>query len=241
MLSLASALAQLRDINPSEGRLSPSAPVKLMVALGCVLMVSLSRNSLFLLIVLAGVLVRACLLPRRTLARVMVTSLGAALLTLLIMLPSSLMGQTQSALTLALKSLTSVGVVMSVALSTPTHSITSALRLLHVPSTAILTANLALNGIVRLGETALEVLSALRLRSVGTNQHKQASMGGIGGVVLLKAGRAAQDTYDAMRCRGFDGTYRDGATRTRLGMADALWLALLCALVIAFVFTQRMV
>jgi cobalt/nickel transport system permease protein len=85
------------------------------------------------------------------------------------------------------------------------------------------------------------VLQALRLRSVGVNHHKQASMGGIGGVVLLKAERDAQDTYDAMRCRGFDGTYRTDGARLGLKPVDALWVALLAALVALFLFTQRMV
>ena len=99
---------------------------------------------------------------------------------------------------------------------------------------------LTLRGIVTLGETASEVLTALRLRSVGRNPDKRSSMGGVGGVVLLKAGRAAQDTYDAMRCRGFDGAYRMGAD-VRLRPIDAVYAALFALLTILFAYTQGLV
>lgn len=241
MLSLTAVLAQLRDVSAQRTRLSPTTAVRLLAYLVCVLLVSLARNYLFVVAVLACLLVRICLLPHKALARVASGALAAAGLALVVSLPAILIGQPRSALTLATKSLTSVGMVLTVATTTPIGELTDALRAVGVPAQVILTFNLALNGIVRLGETALEVLQALRLRSVGVNRHKQASMGGIGGVVLLKAERASQDTYDAMRCRGFDGTYRTEGARLRLKPVDALWIALLVALVALFVFTQRMV
>ena len=66
-------------------------------------------------------------------------------------------------------------------------------------------------------------------------------MGGIGGVVLLKASRTANDTFDAMRCRGFDGEYHSGNRRWRLGIADLAWIGLIVALVALFTYTQGLV
>lgn len=241
MLSITAVLAQLRDVSARRARLSPTTAVKILGCLACVLLVSLARNYLFVVVVLACLLVRVCLLPQKALVRVASGALAAAGLALVVTLPAALIGQPRSALTLATKSLTSVGIVLTVAATTPVGELMDALRALGVPTQVILTLNLAFNGIVRLGETALEVLQALRLRSVGVNHHKQASMGGIGGVVLLKAERASQDTYDAMRCRGFDGTYRTEGAKLRLKPIDALWIALLVALVVLFAFTQRMV
>ncbi len=240
LLSLASVLAQLRLDDGRDGPLSPSPPVKLLLALGAILLTSLSRNYLFVLAMLAVVLVRAAMLPRAALARVTGGSLAAAGLTLVLMLPAALIGQPRSALFLATKSLVTVGITLTVALTTPKAHLTSALRQLGMPAVVILTVDLALHGIVRLGQTAQEVLVALRLRSVGTNRAKGATMGGVGGVVLVKASRLAQDSYDAMRCRGFDGSYRTGASWRPRG-ADALWAAGFALVLALFLYLQGVV
>ena len=237
ILSVSSVLAFFRLDDGKAMPLSPSAPVKLLFALGCILLTSLSHNYFFVLIMLAGVLVRACLLPRVALSRMMAGSATAAGITLLVMLPATLLGQPRSALMLATKAFITTGLVLTVALTTPVADLTHALRRFGMPSIAILTIDLALRSIVRLGETASEVLTALRLRSVGRNKDRSATMGGVGGVVLLKAGRSAQETYDAMTCRGFDGTYRIGSDE-RLKAADLVWSALLVLLALAFLYLQ---
>lgn len=237
MLSLSSALAFFRLDDGREGRFSPSAPVKLVFCVICILLTSLSRNAIFTLIVLAGVLLRACLLPHAALARLVRGAVAAALLALLITLPATLLGQPQSAVLMALKALVCTGIALTLALTTPPTDLTGALRSFGLPSVVILTIDLALRSITRLGETALEVLTALKLRSVGTNRDKSASIGGVGGVVLLKASALAQDTYDAMRCRGFDGTYRN-AKRASLRRVDLAWLILGVLLVCLFAYLQ---
>lgn len=240
MLSITSVLSRLRLDDGQRTRLSPSAPLKLLVGLAVILLTSLSTNFAFTLVVLALVLLRVALLPARALRRVAGVAFSAAGITALVMLPAALLGQSHSALLVATKVLVSVSVALVVALSTPAHELTGALRALHVPNLAILTVDLALKGIVTLGTVALEVLQALRLRSVGRNRAKGSSLGGIGGVVLLKANRAAQDTSDAMRCRGFEGEYPPlPATRPR--PVDLAWLAGLAALIVLFLYLERQV
>ena len=241
MLSISSMLEFFRFDDGRAAAFSPTAPVKIVFCLACILLVSLARNALFAYILLAGVLVRAALLPRRALARVAAGSVAAAGLSLILMLPAALIGQPQAALTLSLKALTCTGITLTMALTTPASNLTAALRHFGVPGIVILTVDLTLRSIVRLGETAEEALCALRLRSVGRNRHKGAAMGGVGGVVLLKASRAAQDTHDAMRCRGFDGEYRAGLRHTGVLACDLVWLALLAGIVLLFVRLQGLV
>ncbi len=237
MLSVTSVLAQLRLDGVAASALSPSAPVKLVFALACILMVSLSRNFAFVLVVLAGVLLRAALMPRAALARLASVAGLAAALTLVLMLPAVLLGQPRSAILMAGKALVSTGIAMEVALSTPAAELTGALARFRVPDIVILTLDLALRSIVQLGETALEALVALRLRSVGRNPDKRGAMGGVGGVVLLKAASASQQTFDAMRCRGFEGEYAFERTRG-WRRADAAWLVLLALLVATFAWLE---
>lgn len=240
LLQLSSLLGRFRLDGGRDTHFSPSAPCKLLLAGACILLTSLTRNYLFVLVMLALVLVRACLLPKDALARLAPAAALAGGFTALVMLPAALMGQGSSVLWLATKAVVSTSIVLTVALTTPTAQMTGALRAIRVSPTIMLAVDLALNGIVRLGETAREVLTALALRSVGHNRSKTASMGGVGGVVLLKASRAAQDSYDAMRCRCFDGSYQTGeASRPRA--IDALWLALLACLVALFLYLQKVV
>ena len=65
-----------------------------------------------------------------------------------------------------------------------------------------------LRSLYMLGEEAGRLLVALKLRSIGRNRQKSRAMGGVLGSLYLQAGRLSQATYEAMRCRGFVGTYK---------------------------------
>ena len=237
VLSLASVLKQFRLDDGLSGRFSPSAPVKMLFAFGVILLASLSSNFAFILCVLPLVLLRACFLKKQQLARTFAVALPATLLAFIIMLPAVLFGQNHSAVLIASKTLLSVTLVMIVALTTPYAEMTAGLRVFHVPSVVILTIDLALKNIVNLGETAVEVLTALKCRSVGHNADKRSSMGGVAGIVFLKANKAADETYAAMTCRGFDGEYKN-ISRNPFKLIDIAWAAAFVLLVVLFVYLQ---
>jgi cobalt/nickel transport system permease protein len=240
MLAIVGMLAQFRLDDGTTSRISASAPTKLLFGLGCLLLTSLSHNFLFALVVLACVLVRLCLMPSKKLRRIAAVACGAAGLTFLVMLPAALLGQQQSSLLMAAKVFISVSIAMMVALTTPFNQLTAALRTFHVPNLVILTIDLALKSIVRLGGVALEALTALRMRSVGRNVNKREALGGVGGVVFLKTNEAAQATYDAMACRGFEGEYPVPHTR-QWRAVDLAWLAAFIALLALFIYLQTVI
>jgi cobalt/nickel transport system permease protein len=184
-------------------------------------------------VLLAFVLVRAALLPRTALARTVAVAGTAALLSFVLALPAALIGQPASAVRLGLKALVSCGLAMEVALTTPAAELTGALRAFRVPNLVIMAIDLALRNIVRLGDCALETLTALTMRSVGRDADKRSSMGSVGGTLLVRASKASQDTYDAMRCRGFEGSY-DRRSTARLRMADIAWIAAFVLFLILF-------
>lgn len=237
LLSLTGVLSRLRLDDGQATRFSPSAPVKLAMGFALILMTSLSSNFAFTLVVLAAVLVRIAALPQKALQRAVGVSFAAAGMSALIMIPALFLGQSRSALLVGTKVLASVGIAMVVALSTPVHQLTSALRTFHVSNLVIMTIELALKSIVTLGNVAVEVLRALSLRSVGKNRAKGTSMGGVGGVTFLKANEAARTTADAMRCRGFEGEYQ-AVAREAYKPIDFAWLAALAVVVFAFVYLQ---
>ena len=240
MRSIAGVLAAFRFDDGASNAFSPSAPVKLVLGLGAILLTSLSRNYAFVLIVLALVLARACFLPAHALKRTAGISAAAAAFTFVLMLPAALIGQPTSALLMAGKVLATVGTAMLVVSTTPYNELTGALRVFRVPSLMVMTIDLALKNIVRLGRTALEVLEALALRSVGRTKQKSEALGGVAGTVFLKSNEAAQATFDAMQCRGFDGSY-ETAKRRWLKAVDALWIAGFALLLAAFIYLQGVV
>lgn len=237
MLSLAGVLSQLRLDDGRSSRISPSAHVKLVGALACILLVSLSRNYLFVIVMLALLLARVAVLPAAALKRVVSVAATAAAFSFVLMLPAAFIGQPQSALLVASKVLFSVGLVLTVALTTPHHELTGALRAFRVPATFVMTIDLALKSIVQLGDVAMEVLLALRLRSTGRNDRKRDAVGGVGGTVLLKSAEAATATYNAMTCRGFDGAYRLPARRVTRPL-DIVWAVGFVAIVVLFVYLE---
>ena len=228
MLGMAGVLARMRLDDGQAGPLSPSAPLKLVLGLAMILLTSLSQNYAFVLVALALALVRAALLPARALRRTAAVAGVAAALTFVVMLPATLLGQAHSAVLLGTKALVTTAIAMEVTLGTPVGA---------------LTLDLALRSIVDLGRVAEEVLCALRLRSVGRDHDKRSSIGGVGGVLLLKAGRSAAETADAMACRGFDGSYDVAPERRRPHQraVDCAWLLGTAVLLALFIYLQGLV
>ncbi len=230
----------LRHFRLDDGRpwaFSPSAPAKLVFCLACILLTSLSTNYLFSLVMLALVLGRMATLTTWRLKRAAAVCFGAAGLTFLIMSPATLIGQGHSAVLISTKVLITTGIAMLVALTTPYNELTGALRSFRVPDLFVMTIDLALKNINHLGIIATEVMEALRLRSVGHNSDKGGSAAGVAGVVLLKSGEAAQATFEAMQCRGFEGEYQlphERAWRT----CDLAWAAILIILCVLFAHLQ---
>ncbi|MGI6590894.1 MAG: energy-coupling factor transporter transmembrane component T [Eggerthellaceae bacterium] len=237
MLSITGVLVNFRLDDGQASRFSPSAPAKLIVGLAVILLASLSSNYFYVLVLLACLMVRLCFIPGDVLKRIVGVALAAAGLTFAIMLPAIFIGQSHSAVLIATKVLVSVGTAMTVALTTPYNQLTAALRVFHVPNLFIFTIDLALKNIVRLGRIALQMLEALRLRSVGRNQDKGKSVGGIGGTVFLKTSEAASAAYDAMCCRGFEGEYPVPKERQWRAI-DLAWFAGVALLVASFIYLQ---
>jgi cobalt/nickel transport system permease protein len=92
--------------------------------------------------------------------------------------------------------------------TTQWNHITGALRKLHIPGIFIFTLDMTLKYIVLLGTFTGDILTALRLRSVGKNNKKYQSVGGVMGITFIRGAEMSQEMYEAMRCRGFTDDYK---------------------------------
>jgi cobalt/nickel transport system permease protein len=238
ILSFLAVLAKGRTrAGKEEGQARTEPLVKVLSVFSVILLISLARSPLFLALAGTGLLVVLALQSGRLIATVLKTGLAVAAFTVLILLPSVLWGRGSSAAMITVKVFLSVTSVKLVSATTEWASISGAFKRLRAPDLFILVFDIALKYISLLGEFALAMLYALKLRSVGRNTSKTASLAGIAGTLFLKSKEMAEDMYGAMECRGFTGEYR-AAGRWRLGFRDCLLGGATGLLAVAFFLTR---
>ena len=207
MLALLGVLSKARN-NRSIGAYHASASVCIATSIYLIILSALAQNMFFNYVLLAGLLVWFCILPGEILKKSFMAALTAAVFSAIIMIPAVFMGNPQAMLRIALKVFFSAGLLGGMAGMLPWNEVTAGLRFFHVPDLFVFTFDITLKYIVLLGEISLHMLTALKLRSVGKNPHKGTAMSGVLGVTFLKSREMADEMYDAMTCRGFEGEYR---------------------------------
>ncbi len=185
-----------------------SIPLKFLLTLLLLVLLSLAGNWFFILLVTVLVGLRMCFLPGRILFNVVNQAFWAGFFALVMLVPAYFMGYRQLLLLLPLKVFVSVSIVSIFSGTTPWQKLSRCLHWLGLPDILILTFAVTLQYINILGKICLEVLQAMQLRTVGRIQNMDKAFSGILGVTFLHAQSMAQDTYGAMCCRGFTGNYK---------------------------------
>ena len=223
------------SLNGKTYRPHAHAGVKLLSAVVMIVLMALSRHSAFLLCAAAPFLLYLSMQDIAVLRKTMETACGAALLTMVMMLPALFLSGSTAFLTVSVKVFLSVAMLSYVSLTSPWNALTASLRRVHLPAEAVFILDLTLRYIQLLGRTAAEMLAAVQLRSVGRRQGRQNSFGGILGTLFLKSETYARFTQEAMACRLFDGDIPVGK-RQKLNRWDALLLAVLVMYIILDVY-----
>ncbi|MBQ2160983.1 MAG: hypothetical protein II444_04020 [Firmicutes bacterium] len=208
--SLGRVMARLRTEDGQEGRIKIPAIVKLFVAAGFILAVSLAQGRLILMALGACILISLALKPADVIWSVLKPALAAGLLTCILYIPAVIIepAAMMNGLRLVYKVALSVITISLFNRTTQWNHITGALRKLHVPALFVFTLDMTLRYIVLLGKLMEELLTALNLRSVGRNSRKYTSVGGIMGVTFLRGTEMNREMYEAMQCRGFTDDYK---------------------------------
>jgi cobalt/nickel transport system permease protein len=227
------SLGRRRPLRSSRGR-STDPTCRLICALGFVLLVSIARSPSYLFVAGAAFLALLAFQPAAKIAATLRTAAPAAGFSALILLPH-LVAAGPAHLLLVFKVFLSTGAVALVAATTEWASLSGAARRLRVPALPVMVLDVTVRFVALLGELALEMLQAVRLRSVGRNRHKEAALGGVAGTLYLRSREMADDLHAAMVCRCFTGEYRP-VGRLALGRIDAALGAGLGALTVAFAF-----
>lgn len=208
-----------------------------------VLLLSLSRSPSFTLFAAALLLSILAATRGDRILLILKASVPAAALTFLVMLPYALWGNAVGAVTITVKVFLSVTAVTLFSETQGWGRISRALAALHAPALFVLVLDLTFRYVALLGGLSLSMLHALKLRSVGRNADKTASLSAVAGVLFLKSRLMAEEAYAAMECRCFTGSFAAGGERPRGGapalrLIDAAPLAADAALALAFILTR---
>ena len=207
--SLGGIMSRLRLESGREGRFSLPAGVRLLLMIALIILVSVTQNDLVIMAVGAVVLVRLDLMQAEDIGAVVKAVLVAVIMAAVIFAPAVIMDPVRlwNSIRVVAKILISVTLVGIFNRTTQWNHLTAVLRKAHIPGTVIFIIDITFRYIVLLGNLMQELLTAVSLRSVGRNDKKYNSIGGVMGVTFLRGTEMNKEMYEAMQCRGFTDDY----------------------------------
>ncbi len=230
-------LAKLKWNAGKDRRFSASPSLKLCYTFLFILLTACSKNYLFSLIMVAGTILALASYPASAMKQILSGTIGAVLFSIFILLPAVFMGNPQILLTIGTKVFLSVTLIGMLSAGTAWNKLTASLRAFHIPDIFIFTLYITLKYIAVLGEICMEILTSLRLRSIGQNKKKAKAFSGILGISFLKSREMADEMYAAMCCRGFVGEYKTGR-KYAFRKQDIFYIFSMIAVVGLFVYLE---
>lgn len=230
-------LAKLKWNAGKDRRFSASPSLKLCYTFLFILLTACSKNYLFSLIMVVGTILALASYPASAMKQILSGTIGAVLFSIFILLPAVFMGNPQILLTIGTKVFLSVTLIGMLSAGTAWNKLTASLRAFHIPDIFIFTLDITLKYIAVLGEICMEILTSLRLRSIGQNKKKAKAFSGILGISFLKSREMADEMYAAMCCRGFVGEYKTGR-KYAFRKQDIFYIFSMIAVVGLFVYLE---
>ena len=207
--SLGGIMSRLRLESGREGRFSLPAGVRLLLMIALIILVSVTQNNLVIMAVGAAVLVRLAMMSAEDISAVVKAVLVAVIMAVVIFAPAVIMDPVRlwNSIRVVAKILISVTLVGIFNRTTQWNHLTAVLRKAHIPGTVIFIIDITFRYIVLLGNLMQDLLTAVSLRSIGRNDKKYNSVGGVMGVTFLRGTEMNKEMYEAMQCRGFTDDY----------------------------------
>lgn len=236
ILSFVGILSKIKrsNLGNRKGALyETNAVIKLLSTLVIVILLSLGQNPWFLALS-GGLLIMSLFLTNREdVKKIAVLSLAAALFTFVILVPSMMTGNIKNSIILISKVLITVGFVNLLSFTTKWHDVTKTLRLFFIPDIFILILDMTIRYIYLLGSLSLDMLHALKKRTIGSDRKKYRTLSGIIGNLFLKSVETGNEAYYAMACRGFTGEYKSQPDN-KITVKDAPYLFMVLVLLSAY-------
>lgn len=238
ILALLRVIAKIRAQGGDKENFKINTTLMVAFTLLLIVLLSISQSFPFVITVCVYLLALISLMPAANIIKILKIVFIMAAFSFLILLPSAIIGNSYSAVMITSKITATVAAVNWLSHSAKWSSITASLKRFFVPDIFILVLDITIKYIFLLGEFALNMLYALKLRSVGKNKRKYTSLSGIAGTMFLKSKEMAEDMYGAMECRGFTGEYHRFVKLT-FTLTDFIYILINAALVGAFIYFER--
>jgi cobalt/nickel transport system permease protein len=181
--------------------------LKVICTIIMIVSISLSRNFTYLLMIDVYVLINLFLMEKRSRKRILFRSLIFPFITLVALIPSMFYGNIYNSLLLFQKIIITIMLMNLLSHNTKWSEISKSLKLLFVPDMFIWIMDITIKYIVLLGEHSINLLYALKLRSIGIASNRYNSLTGIMGNLFIKSYKMSEEMFHAMECRGFVGEY----------------------------------
>ncbi|PJI06927.1 MULTISPECIES: energy-coupling factor transporter transmembrane component T family protein [Clostridium] len=204
---------------------SINSTLKLICVIIMILCVSISRSFIYLMVIDLYVLINLFLMEKKLVKRILLKSIPFPFITLIALIPSMLCGNVNNSLLLFQKLIITILLMNLLSHNTKWNEISRALKLLFIPDMFIWIMDITIKYILLLGEHSLNLLYALRLRSIGVTSNKYKSLTGIIGNLFIKSYKMSEEMFHAMECRGFVGEYTT-KVNFKLKKIDYIYLAI---------------
>lgn len=185
-----------------------SAAITLFGLLLTVFLTVIARNRAFPFLVFCVMLVLTAGYDGKRIRAILSETLLGIFFALLFTLPAAMGGEIDTMYRMTQKTAVTVMAVALVNHILHWNRICASISRLPFLDTFLFVFDLTIRYLVILGRICKQLLEAFTLRSIGRNTDKKAGIGGILGVTYLKSMRMAQETHQAMQCRGYDEKYR---------------------------------
>lgn len=238
ILSIFNMIAKIRrGTSLRKNSIGCNPVLKLMLVLITILLVSISLRVEFVATVDVVLFLIISSLRVEKIKQILRVVFIAATFTAIILIPSIASGNVYNSVNIVIKVTASVATVNLLSVTTNWNDITGALRILRIPDIFIFVLDTTIKYIGVLGELGLNMLQALKKRTVGVNTSKGSYLSAIMGVMFIKSKEMAEDMQGAMECRGFNGEYRKYVQAKSLGLGDyAIILSGVFVLILYFYF-----
>lgn len=212
--------------------------LKLLFAVLMPILLSLSKGFIFPICVLIWAILNLLLIEAIDIKKIISIGFFAMVLTAIMLLPSMLMGNAANSLILIIKVISGVTLVNIMSFTTPWREVTRSLKLFFIPDIFIFVLDVAIRYIYLLGDISLDMLYALKVRSIGKNENKYSSISGLIGNLFLKSNKIGDEMFSAMECRGFTGQYKRNLS-FGFKIYDILYICFEAILAAAWIFIGR--
>lgn len=225
IFSILGTLSKIRQEDKPNGkglyRLSP--PVKFICVFFLIIFIALSRSFYFIILVDSYVFLLLSFLFIKDIKKFLTISFIVLLFTSVLLFPSVFLGNQKNSFLILLKIFGTVTSLNILSYTTKSRHITRSLKLFFIPDIFILIMDMTIKYIVILGDFSINMLYALKVRSIGKDNEKHTSLSSLIGVLFLKSKEMATETLHAMECRGFTENYKS-KLKFKLQFIDLLYI-----------------